>query len=188
MKKFYAFLIVAVLLVSLACNACAISPNALPQIRVKMNESNEGLKVGQGEYGGITLVMPDNHKNMLMTFYWDAGGFVDFKFYNYNDELVWDSYSDALFFGASVCTHEYSLSSYQRVRNYEIGSNVAKIIVYCSDGDQVCTTQSEWNAGINAGYGEKGISAGLSLGYSYGKNCSEMYYYASLSYGNVCEK
>lgn len=188
MKKLLVLISVLVVLVSSVCNAFAVSPDYLPHVQAKFGESVDDLKVGYGEDGGIVLQMPDGHDDMVITFYWNEGGIVDFKFYDYSGRVVWDSYKDAFISGFGISTHAYSLGRGQRVRTYEIGDNVKQILVYCSEEDQECTYNSGFNAGFEGGIEGSGPSVKGVIGYSSGKSCTEMYYYASFGYGNVRQK
>ena len=188
MKKLLALISVLVVLVFSVCSAFAVSPDYLPHVQAEFGESVDDLKVGYGEDGGIVLQMPDGHDDMVITFYWNEGGIVDYKFYDYSGRVVWDSYEDATYGLFGKCSHAYSLGSGQCVRTYEIGDNVKQILVYCSEEDQVCTYNSGFNAGIEGGIEGDEPSVKGVIGYSSGKSCTEMYYYASFGYGNVRQK
>lgn len=181
MKKFVALLTVIMLLISSVCCAYAISLDALPQVSVSVGQDTKNLKVGYGEDGGVTLRMPSGHGRMSISFFLEEGGYTDFIFFDHNGNIVWDSYLDSCK-GFGFGTHAYSLSYSNRVCTLEVGSNVSKILVYCSKGDRNCTTEAAIEPGISIG---ENVGFGLSV--SYGKSCSSTYYYASVDITSVRE-
>lgn len=177
-KAFLLFTVTFMMFVSYAY--ASVSPDYLPQVQTSFNQDSESeIKVGQDEYGGVCFVMPDGHKDMVITFYWEKGGVIDFYFYDYSGKLVWDSRDDAPFYNPK----RYAVYSDQPVRTYEVGSNVHKIVAYCSHSDKVCTTSI--NIGSGFSFGDDNNATGNSI---FGRTCSESYYYASMKYGNVREK
>lgn len=179
-------MIVVILILSLNIAYADVSPDYLPQVNVSMGEVSDKIIVGRGEDGGVTLVLPSGHKDMVITFTWIEGGVIDFLFYNQSGKIVWDSHDDPHFWEDSK---KYSVYDEKPMRTYEVGSNVAKIVVYCSKGGgQICTTTERdvQNGGI--GLSNKQVGVDYTHTVEKGKTCTEIRYYASFSYSNVREK
>ena len=90
-------MIVVILILSLNIAYADVSPDYLPQVNVSMGEVSDKIIVGRGEDGGVTLVLPSGHKDMVITFTWIEGGVIDFLFYNQSGKIVWDSHDDPHF-------------------------------------------------------------------------------------------
>lgn len=179
-------MIVVILILSLNIAYADVSPDYLPQVNVSMGEVSDKIIVGRGEDGGVTLVLPSGHKDMVITFTWIEGGVIDFLFYNQSGKIVWDSHDDPHFWEDSK---KYLVYDEKPMRTYEVGSNVAKIVVYCSKGGgQICTTTERdvQNGGI--GLSNKQVGVDYTHTVEKGKTCTEIRYYASFSYSNVREK
>ena len=180
------FVLAVILLVSSLCTAFAISPDYLPQEYVSLGQSSEKLIVGNGEDGGITLVMPNGHNDMVITFSWKEGGVIDFLFYDYSGRIVWDSHDDPHWWESGK---KYSVYDEKPIRTYEVGSNVSKIVVYCSQGGgQICTTTKKDTESGGIGLSNKQIGVDYTHVIEKGETCTEIRYYASFTYSNVREK
>lgn len=163
LKKISALILIASITFSVI-PANALEMQYLRQKDVQFGETSECMRVGKGQEGGVCLNMPKNHPDMMMTFFWDEGGVVSFLFYDYSGKLVWDSLDDAPWYDR----RRYAVHDERPINTYFIGSNVEKVVVYCSSCSLICTDS---------------YSASSSI--TYGRTCSYSAYSAGVSYTNV---
>ena len=169
-----------------------IRPGDLQKIYLKTDDSPQQLIAGLGAAtGGVMLMLPEGHSEMVLTLHWINGGYVDLLILDKNDRITrdtywgldWASYVPELaantFPDETTCkilcdkpTHDDGINQYSTRNTYLLSEDTKAVIVYCSEKDNVVTKRENKedvnsggsiNVGVN-GTGNATFGGGLNFG------------------------